>query len=217
MARSKSSAAWLKRHVSDPYVRKASAQRYRARSAFKLLEIVQREGLALIGQTVVDLGAAPGSWSQVLAQRVGGAGKIIALDLLEVAPIPGVTTIQGDFREGAALKRLEDALGGRKVDLVVSDLAPNISGVRATDQAQSMHLCELALEFAKTHLNPRGAFVVKAFQGSGYPEFLARMRRAFVTVASRKPEASRGESKEMYLLGKGLRMANALSGGKDGS
>jgi 23S rRNA (uridine2552-2'-O)-methyltransferase len=205
MARSKSSSAWLKRHVNDPYVRKAGAQGYRARSAFKLLEIVQREGLALIGQTVVDLGAAPGGWSQVLAQRVGGAGKVIALDLLEVAPIPGVTVIQGDFSEESVLRRLEETLQGRKVDLVVSDMAPNISGVRVTDQARSIHLCELALDFAQSHLNPRGALLVKAFQGSGYPEFLAAMRKVFVTVASKKPNASRGESKEMYLLGKSLR------------
>src|SRR5690242_19622102 len=215
MARSKSSSAWLARHVSDPFVRQAGAQGYRARSAFKLLEMVDRQRLALPGQTAVDLGAAPGSWSQVLAQRVGNRGKVVALDLLDVAPIPGVTFLQGDFREAATLRQLEHALGGRKVDLVVSDLAPNISGVRATDQAQSIHLCELALEFAKSHLNPRGAFVVKAFQGSGYPEFVTQMRRTFVAVASRKPEASRGESKEMYLLGKGLRMAHALSGGKD--
>jgi len=205
MARSKSSSAWLKRHVNDPYVRKASAQGYRARSAFKLLEIVQREGLALIGQTVVDLGAAPGGWSQVLAQRVGGAGKVIALDLLEVPPIPGVTVIQGDFGEESVLRRLEETLQGRKIDLVVSDMAPNISGVRATDQARSIHLCELALDFAKSHLNPRGALLVKAFQGAGYPEFLAAMRKSFVTVASKKPRASRDESKEMYLLGKSLR------------
>src|SRR5215472_3568876 len=205
MARSKSSSAWLKRHVNDPYVRKASAQGYRARSAFKLLEIVQREGLALIGQTVVDLGAAPGGRSKVLAQRVGGAGKVIALDLLEVAPIPGATIIRGDFGDDGVLKQLEDALAGRKIDLVVSDMAPNITGVRATDQARSVHLCELALDFAQSHLNPRGAFVVKAFQGSGYPEFLAAMRKAFVTVASKKPGASRDESKEMYLLGKSLR------------
>jgi 23S rRNA (uridine2552-2'-O)-methyltransferase len=205
MARSKSSSAWLKRHVGDPYVRKAGAQGYRARSAFKLLEIVQREGLALIGQAVVDLGAAPGSWSQVLAQRVGGSGRVIALDLLEVAPIPGVTIIQGDFREDAVLRRLEETLDGRNIDLVVSDMAPNITGVRATDQARSIHLCELALDFAKSHLNPRGAFVVKAFQGSGYPEFLAAMRRVFVTVASKKPGASRGESSEMYLLGRGVK------------
>lgn len=202
MTRSKSSAAWLKRHLSDPYVRKASAQGYRARSAFKLLEIVERERLALPGHIVVDLGAAPGSWSQVLAERVGKSGRVVAVDLLEVAAIPGVTVIQGDFREEAVLKQLEDALEGGKIDLVVSDMAPNISGVRSADQARSIHLCELALEFAKSHLNPRGAFLVKAFQGSGYPEFLAAMKRAFVSVASRKPGASRGESKEMYLLGK---------------
>jgi 23S rRNA (uridine2552-2'-O)-methyltransferase len=207
MARSKSSRAWLKRHVSDPYVRKAGAQGYRARSAFKLLEVVQRDGLAILGQTVVDLGAAPGGWSQVLAQRVGGSGKVIALDLLEVAPIPGVTLIQGDFREEAVLKQLEQALAGRKIDLVVSDMAPKLSGVRSTDQARSIHLCELALEFARTRLNSGGALLVKAFQGTGYPEFLAAMRRTFVTVASRKPGASRGESREMYLLGKKLKGA----------
>jgi 23S rRNA (uridine2552-2'-O)-methyltransferase len=206
MARSKSSSAWLKRHLSDPYVRKAAAQGYRARSAFKLLEVVKRDGLTRPGDTVVDLGAAPGSWSQVLAERVGESGRVIAVDLLEVPAIPGVTVIQGDFREEAVLKRLEDALEGRKIDLVVSDLAPNISGVRMSDQARSMHLCELALEFAKAHLEPRGAFLVKVFQGSGYPEFLAAMRRVFVSVASRKPGASRGESKEMYLLGRRLRI-----------
>ena len=217
MARSKSSGAWLARHVSDPYVRKAGEQGYRARSAFKLLELVNREALARPGDTVVDLGAAPGSWSQVLAKRVGASGKVVALDLLEVAAIPGVTFIQGDFREDDVLKRLEAALEGRKVDLVVSDMAPNISGVRATDQARSIHLCELALDFARTHLNPRGAFVVKAFQGSGYPEFLGEMRRVFMTVASKKPGASRGESREMYLWGKGLRMTGGGREGKEGS
>jgi 23S rRNA (uridine2552-2'-O)-methyltransferase len=215
MARSKSSTAWLKRHVSDPYVRKAGAQGYRARSAFKLLEIVKRDALARPGDCVVDLGAAPGSWSQVLAERVGKSGRVIAVDMLDVAAIPGVTVIRGDFREEAVLRRLEEALEGRKIDLVVSDLAPNISGVRVTDQARSIHLCELALDFAKTRLNPRGAFLVKVFQGAGYPEFLAAMRRVFVSVASRKPGASRGESKEMYLLGKGLRMVGTPLGGKD--
>jgi 23S rRNA (uridine2552-2'-O)-methyltransferase len=207
MARSKSSTAWLKRHLSDPYVREAGAQGYRARSAFKLLEIVNREGLARRGDTVVDLGAAPGSWSQVLAERVGKAGRVVAVDLLELAAIPGVTVIQGDFRDESVLGRLEQALEGRKIDLVVSDLAPNISGVRSSDQARSIHLCELALDFAQNHLNPRGALLVKAFQGAGYPEFLTAMRRVFATVASRKPSASRGESKEMYLLGKGLKPA----------
>ena len=205
MTRSKSSSAWLRRHVNDPYVRRANAQGYRARSAYKLLELVEREKLALPGHTVVDLGAAPGSWSQVLVECVGRSGRVVAVDLLEVAPVPGVMVIRGDFSEEAVLRRLEEALGGRKIDLVVSDMAPNISGVRATDQAKSIHLCELALDFAKSHLNPRGAFVVKAFQGSGYPEFLAQMRRVFLTVASKKPGASRGESKEMYLLGKSLR------------
>src|SRR5882762_6042137 len=205
MARSKSSSAWLKRHVNDPYVRRASSQGYRARSAYKLLEIVEREGLALPGQTVVDLGAAPGSWSQVLAERVGRRGRVIAVDLLEVAAIPGVTVIRGDFGEDAVLARVGEALEGKKVDLVVSDMAPNISGVRSADQARSIHLCELALDFAETHLNSGGAFVVKAFQGAGYPEFLAAMRRIFVSVASRKPEASRGESNEMYLVGKNLK------------
>jgi len=217
MARSKSSAAWLKRHVNDPYVRKAGAQGYRARSAFKLLELVNREGLARPGDTVVDLGAAPGSWSQVLAERVGKSGRVIAVDLLEVAAIPGVTVIRGDFGDDAVLAHLEKVLDGRKIDLVVSDIAPNITGVRSTDQARSIHLCELALDFAITHLNSGGALLVKAFQGSGYPEFLAQMKRAFVTVVSRKPGASRGESKEMYLLGKGLKMTDTPFGGKDGS
>ena len=205
MARSKSSAAWLKRHVNDPYVRKAGAQGYRARSAFKLIELVNREGLARPGDAVVDLGAAPGSWSQVLAERVGKSGRVVAVDLLEVAAIPGVTVIRGDFGDDAVLAHIEKVLDGRKIDLVVSDIAPNITGVRSTDQARSIHLCELALDFAGTHLNSGGAFLVKAFQGSGYPEFLAAMRRVFASVASRKPGASRDESKEMYLVGKRLK------------
>ena len=205
MTRSKSSSAWLKRHVNDPYVRRANAQGYRARSAYKLLELVEREKLALPGNTVVDLGAAPGSWSQVLVEHVGRSGRVVAVDLLEVAPLPGVMVIRGDFSEQAVLRRLEEGLGGRKIDLVVSDMAPNISGVRSSDQARSIHLCELALDFAETHLNSGGAFVVKAFQGAGFPEFLAAMRRIFVSVASRKPGASRGESNEMYLVGKSLK------------
>jgi 23S rRNA (uridine2552-2'-O)-methyltransferase len=205
MARSKSSGAWLRRHVSDPFVRRAGERGYRARSAFKLLEVVQREQLALPGHTVVDLGAAPGSWSQVLAERVGRSGRVIAVDALELAELPGVTVIRGDFGEEAVLKRVVAALEGRRIDLVVSDMAPNLSGVRATDQARSIELCELALQFAKSHLNPRGALLVKGFQGAGFPEFLAAMRAAFVTVASKKPGASRGESREMYLLGKKLK------------
>jgi len=204
MARSKSSSAWLRRHVNDPYVHRAKTHGYRSRAAYKLIEIADREGFARPGDAVVDLGAAPGGWAQVLANRVGRSGRVMAVDLLEIAPIPGVTVLRGDFREETVLQRLEDALGGRKLDLVVSDMAPNLSGVRATDQARSVHLCELALAFARDHLKPRGAFLVKAFQGTGYPEFLAAMRAVFIAVASRKPGASRGDSKEMYLVGKGL-------------
>jgi len=205
MARSKSSSAWLKRHVNDPYVHRARAHGYRSRAAYKLIEIAKRDGLARPGDDVVDLGAAPGGWAQALAERVGRSGRVFAVDLLEVAPIPGVTIVRGDFREETVLRRLEEVLGSQKLDLVVSDMAPNLSGVRATDQARSIHLCELALEFAKDHLKPRGAFLVKVFQGAGYPEFLAAMRGVFAAVSSRKPAASRGDSKEMYLLGKGLK------------
>ena len=205
MARSKSSSAWLKRHVSDPYVHRARAHGYRSRAAYKLIEIAERDGLARPGDAVVDLGAAPGGWSQALAERVGRSGRVIAVDLLEFVSIPGVTILRGDFREEAVLKHLEDALGGKKLDLVVSDMAPNLSGVRATDQARSIDLCELALGFARIHLKQKGAFLVKVFQGAGYPEFLAAMRGAFIDVSSRKPGASRGDSKEMYLVGKGLK------------
>ena len=193
------------RHVNDPYVRRARTQGYRSRAAYKLLQLLKLDGLVRSGDTVVDLGAAPGSWSQVLVECVGRSGRVVAVDLLEVAPVPGVMVVQGDFSEEAVLRRLEEALGGRKIDLVVSDMAPNISGVRSSDQARSIHLCELALDFAETHLNSDGAFVVKAFQGAGYPEFLAAMRRIFVSVASRKPGASRSESNEMYLVGKKLK------------
>src|SRR5260370_24056685 len=205
MARSKSSSAWLKRHVNDPYVHRARTHGYRSRAAYKLTAIAERDGLARPGDLVVDRGAAPGSWSQALIERVGRSGRVIAVDLLEFTQIPGVTAIRGDFRDEAVLRRLDDALEGRKLDLVVSDMAPNLSGVRATDQARSIHLCELALEFARVHLKPQGAFLVKVFQGAGYPEFLAAMRGAFIAVASRKPGASRGDSKEMYLIGKGLK------------
>jgi 23S rRNA (uridine2552-2'-O)-methyltransferase len=205
MARSKSSSAWLKRHVNDPYVRGARAQGYRSRAAYKLIEIAKRDRLARPGDDVVDLGAAPGGWAQALSERVGSSGRVLAVDLLEIAPIPGVTIIRGDFRQDTVLQRLDDALEGRKLDLVVSDMAPNLSGVRATDQARSIHLCELALEFAQVRLKPGGAFLVKVFQGAGYPEFLVAMRRVFIDVSSRKPRASRGASSEMYLLGRGLK------------
>jgi 23S rRNA (uridine2552-2'-O)-methyltransferase len=200
MARSKSSQAWLKRHVNDPYVHRAQAQGYRSRSAFKLLQIDARDRLFARGQVVVDLGAAPGGWSQVTAEKVGPGGRVIALDVLEMAPLAGVTFIRADFTTDEALAALQLALGGAAVDVVLSDMAPNLSGVAATDQARSRALCELAVDFALERLKPGGALLMKAFQGAGFPELLARMRREFATVVSRKPDASRDRSSEMYLL-----------------
>jgi 23S rRNA (uridine2552-2'-O)-methyltransferase len=205
MVRSRSSRAWLERHVRDPYVRRAKAQGYRSRAAFKLLDIAKRDGLARPGDTVVDLGAAPGGWAQALAERVGPGGRVVAVDLQELAPIHGVTAIRGDFREADVQRRIAIALGDAHLDLVVSDMAPNLSGVNATDQARSIELCELALGFATARLKPKGAFLVKIFQGIGYTEFLAAMRKVFVQVVSRKPDASRSGSREIYLLGKGLK------------
>lgn len=199
-----SSKAWMRRHVSDTYVKQAQAQGYRSRAAFKLIEMVDRDHLIRQGACVIDLGSAPGSWSQVVAEKAGSGGTVIALDLLEMNALAGVKFIQGDFREADVLRRLEDALGDRQVDLVLSDMAPNISGVAASDQAKSMHLCELALDFAVEHLKPGGNFLVKTFQGSGFSEFQKTMRGYFASVVSRKPEASRDRSTEMYLLGKGL-------------
>jgi 23S rRNA (uridine2552-2'-O)-methyltransferase len=195
----------MQEHVADPHVRQAVSDGYRSRAAYKLIEIDDRDRLLRRGKTVVDLGAAPGSWSQVIAQRVQPGARVIALDILPMTPIAGVTVIEGDFREQAVLASVVQALAGDKADLVVSDMAPNLSGVAASDQARALHLCELALEFARAHLKPRGVFLVKGFQGAGYPEFLADMRRSFGSVASRKPRASRGRSAEMYLLGRGLK------------
>ena len=193
----------MQRHVSDPYVREARRQGYRARAAYKLIEIDAKDRLLGPGQVVVDLGAAPGSWSQVIAERVGRGGRIIAVDLLDLAPVQGVEFICGDFQEAGVLAHIERLLRGGRADLVVCDLAPNLTGIASSDQARSLQLCELALEFAQSHLKPGGAFLVKAFQGAGYAGFLAEMRRSFNSVVSRKPKASRGESAEMYLVGKG--------------
>jgi len=200
MARSKSSQAWLKRHVNDPYVHRAQALGYRSRAAFKLLEIETRDRLFARGQVVVDLGAAPGGWSQVAAEKVGPGGRVIALDVLEMAPVTGVTFIQGDFTTEPTLAALERELGGVAVDVVLSDMAPNVSGIAATDQARSLALCDLAVAFALERLKSGGALLMKGFQGAGFPELLAQMRREFATVASRKPDASRDRSSEMYLL-----------------
>jgi len=201
---SKVGSSWMREHVNDHFVHQAKAKGYRSRAAFKLIQIDEKDRLLSPGMWVVDLGAAPGSWSQVLAERVGPGGRVIAFDLLPLEPLPRVESIQGDFREPEPLARLNSALSGRKLDLVVSDMAPNISGIASSDQARSVDLCELALEFARDNLRADGVMLVKAFQGSGYPEFLAQMRQVFKTVVSRKPEASRGRSAEIYLVGKGF-------------
>jgi 23S rRNA (uridine2552-2'-O)-methyltransferase len=205
MARSKTSKAWMREHVTDPFVRQANAEGYRSRSAYKLQQIAARDKLMKPGMTVVDLGAAPGGWSQMAAQAVAPGGHVVALDLLEMTGMAGVTFIQGDFGEDATLARLEASLGGQPVDLVLSDMAPNMSGIGAVDQARAAALAELALEFALKHLKPSGNFLVKAFHGAGFDAFLKQMRERFASVAIRKPPASRSRSSEVYLLGKGIK------------
>ncbi|MDR1853796.1 MAG: RlmE family RNA methyltransferase [Azoarcus sp.] len=201
MKRTKTSKAWMREHVTDPWVQRAVAEGYRARAAYKLIEIDDRDRLLRPGATVVDLGAAPGSWSQVAAQRCGVGGKVFALDLLAMEPIAGVDFLQGDFAADAVLAEFERRLEGRRVDLVLSDMAPNISGVAAADQARSIGLCELALAFAVDWLRPDGRFLVKVFQGEGFDAFRREMERRFVSVQVRKPKASRDRSPEVYLLG----------------
>jgi 23S rRNA (uridine2552-2'-O)-methyltransferase len=192
----------MRRHIADPYVREARALGYRSRAAFKLLAIDTQDRLFVPGQLVVDLGAAPGGWSQVAAEKVGGRGRVIAVDALEMSAIPGVTIIQGDLADAAVLAAVRKALAGARADLVLSDMSPNLSGIAPTDQARSSHLCELALELAREHLQPGGALLVKAFHGAGFAEFVERMRLRFERVVSRKPGASRSASSEMYLLGR---------------
>lgn len=195
----------MREHVNDPYVQLARKEGWRSRAAFKLLEIDDRDRLLRSGEVVVDLGAAPGGWSQVAARRVGAGGLVIALDLLEMEPLHGVDFIQGDFRDDDILARLEERLAGRRVGLVMSDMAPNMSGVPLVDQARIMHLAELGLDFCRAHLKPEGAFLVKVFQGTDYAAFLHSMREVFRSVAVRKPAASRDRSAELYLLGSVLR------------
>ena len=205
MARTRTSKAWMREHVNDPYVQLARKEGWRSRAAFKLLEIDDRDRLLRSGEVVVDLGAAPGGWSQVAARRVGAGGLVIALDVLEMEPVHGVDFIQGDFRDDDILARLEERLAGRRVGLVMSDMAPNMSGVPLVDQARIRHLAELGLDFCQAHLKPEGAFLVKVFQGTDYAAFLRSMREVFRTVAVRKPAASRDRSAELYLLGSVLR------------
>lgn len=200
-----SSRAWIQRHITDPYVRAATRQGLRARSAFKLIEIDDQDRLLRPGMTVIDLGAAPGSWTQVVRQRLTGAdgklhGRIFALDLLPLDPLPDVVFFQGDFRDEEVAEQLGAALAGRKVDLILSDLSPNLSGIAVADAARGLHLLELALEFAMTTLKPEGSLLVKAFQGSGFSQFVAELKKHFGSVVIRKPAASRAESAETYLL-----------------
>lgn len=205
MKKHKTSKAWMHEHVTDHYVQRAKAEGWRSRAAFKLMEIDEKDRLLRPGMVVVDLGAAPGGWSQVAAERVGGGGRVLALDLLEMAPVVGVEFIQGDFREDAVLAELTLRLSGRPVDLVISDMAPNISGIAATDQARAVHLAELALEFASRNLKPGGNFLVKIFQGEGFDAFRKAMTADFDKVVVRKPKSSRDRSSEVYLLGLGCR------------
>lgn len=189
-------------HVTDPYVKKAQQDGYRSRAAYKLMEIDKRDHLLRSGMTVVDLGAAPGSWCQVAVEKMKWQGRVLAIDLLPMAPIPGVDSLEGDFTEPAALAWLEEKLQNGRIDLVLSDMAPNISGVMLSDQARQYELCELALEFSVNWLKPDGAFLVKVFQGVGFEDFRAQMRQAFEQVQIRKPDASRDRSAEVYLLGR---------------
>lgn len=198
---------WMQEHVADAYVRRARAEGMRSRASYKLEQIAERDRLFTPGMLVVDLGAAPGGWSQIAAQGIAPAGRVIALDVLDMPALPGVTFIQGDFREADAVAALEHALAGHKADLVLSDMAPNLSGIAATDQARALELAQLAVDFAVKHLKPRGNFLVKLFHGAGFDEFVKALRRQFRTVAVRKPEASRSRSREVFVLGKGLRQA----------
>lgn len=200
MKRSASSKNWLRRHVNDPYVQRSRKEGYRARSAYKLTEIDDKDRFLKPGAVVVDLGAAPGGWCQVAAKRVAPKGRVVAIDLLEVAPLAGVEVIQADFLAPSGLAAVEAALGGVKPDVVLSDMAPNLSGIALSDQARAMALAEIARDFALLHLKPGGVFVVKVFQGAGYDEFLRSLRGGFAKVSVRKPGASRGESAELYLL-----------------
>ncbi len=201
--RSKSSQRWLKEHFSDPYVKKAQADGLRSRAAYKLEEVVERDQLLKPGMVVVDLGAAPGGWSQWVRQALGDSGRVIALDILEMPSLAGVEFLHGDFREDVVLSALVDSLRGQPVDLVLSDMAPNKSGVDAVDQPRAMYLAELAMEFSDNHLRTGGAFLIKLFQGVGFDDYVRELRRRYAKVAIRKPAASRKRSAEVYALAQG--------------
>jgi len=195
--------AWMTGHVNDPWVKEATRRGYRSRAAFKLIELAERDKLLEPGMRVVDLGAAPGSWSQVLRERLAGRSVIVAIDLLPMEPIPGVRFVQGDFESDEGWAALETALAGTPVDLVISDMSPNLSGIDVVDQARSVRLAEVALDFARTHLQPGGDLVVKVFQGAGLDQFQREVRPYFSKVYLRKPKASRDRSREHYVVAKG--------------
>ena len=215
VARSKSSTLWLKEHFSDPYVKRAQAEGWRSRAVFKLEELIERDNLLKAGMVVVDLGAAPGGWSQMVRERLrthnADNGRVLALDILPMQGIAGVEFLEGDFREAEVLGRFEAMLQGRPVDLVLSDMAPNITGVESVDQARAMHLAELAQEFAAKHLRSGGAFLTKLFQGRGFDDYLRGLRADFERVSIRKPKASRSRSPEVYALAIGKKFKGATS------
>ncbi|MCG8466466.1 MAG: 23S rRNA (uridine(2552)-2'-O)-methyltransferase RlmE [Xanthomonadales bacterium] len=203
MSRSKSSHRWLQEHFDDHWVKRSQQEGWRSRAVYKLEEIQEKDHIIKPGQCVVDLGAAPGGWSQWAAPIVGEQGQMLALDILEMEPLPGVTFIHGDFREAAPLEALQNALAGQTVDVVLSDMAPNISGMREVDQPRAMYLAELAADFAENHLRKGGDFLVKVFQGEGFDTFLSLLRSQYTKVLTRKPKASRPRSRELYLLARG--------------
>ena len=190
----------MQRHVNDEYVKRSKREGYRSRAAYKLLEIQEKDRVLKPGQVVVDLGAAPGGWSQIAANLVGSKGDVVGFDILPIDPLPGVTLIQGDFREDEALRMLDEVLDGRQVDLVISDMAPNVSGVAAVDQPRAMYLCELALEFCEGHLRPGGDFACKVFHGEGFDVWMREVKSCFGRAVTRKPKASRANSREVYLV-----------------
>ncbi|NRP09160.1 MULTISPECIES: 23S rRNA (uridine(2552)-2'-O)-methyltransferase RlmE [unclassified Marinobacterium] len=205
MARSKSSGRWLKEHFDDQYVKRSKDDGYRSRACYKLMEVNDKDHLLKPGMTVVDLGAAPGGWSQVAAEIVGDSGRVVASDILEMAPLGGVTFVQGDFTEDSVFEEILSAIGDEPVDLVISDMAPNMSGNASSDQPAAMYLVELALDMARQILKPNGNFLVKVFQGEGFDPYLAELRSSFKSVVTRKPDSSRARSREVYLLGKGFK------------
>ncbi|MCX4027976.1 23S rRNA (uridine(2552)-2'-O)-methyltransferase RlmE [Endozoicomonas sp. SM1973] len=205
MGRSKSSNRWLQEHFSDQFVKQSQKDGYRSRASYKLLEIQQKDCLLKPGMTVVDLGAAPGGWTQVAAQLIGDKGKVVASDILPMDPIADVSFVQGDFTEEAVLKEILASIGADRVDLVISDMAPNMSGMKAVDQPKAMYLAELALDLSLQVLKPKGCFLTKVFQGEGFDQYFKAMREVFASVVTRKPQASRSRSREVYLLGKGFK------------